>query len=365
MRFIFATGGTGGHILPAVAVAEALLERNPDHKILFVGTGRELEKRLLAKFDYRAVDAVPVTGRGIGGLLRVLKQAPQNWRKFSSLFREFQPHAVVGFGGYPSFFPVACAQLRGIPTAIQEQNASLGLANRALCRFSKLIFLGPAAAAPDRFLWGLKRIVRVKNPVRKLFYKGSAPTLETNQLRLLVVGGSQGAMRLNTAVASLVPLWRSLDVSIVHQTGARDKERVERLYKEAEFSNVSVVDFISDIHLAYDSAQLVICRAGALTVAEIEAAGRPAIFVPLPIARAHQAENVRSALQDGWALLVEEGDRFEERLGKEAERLLTSRVLLEDMARQAFLSRERSGTHHDSGTALRPAEVIAAALEEF
>ena len=351
MNFLFAAGGTGGHIFPAVAVAEALLERNQRHQVMFLGTGRELERKLLSKFNYQAVDAFAVTGKGVRGIASVAMRSPRTISRIKAIYREFNPNVVVGFGGYPSFLPVVAALLSKIPTAIQEQNASLGLANKVLWPFVDAVFIGPEAAAPKS-----SKIIRVKNPVRKIFY-GTSAFNSDKPLTLLIVGGSQGAMRLNTAVASLVPLWKRLGVTVVHQAGARDKERVESLYRQQTFSNVQVVDFIADIAKAYDAAHLVICRAGAMTVAEVEAAGRPAIFVPLPIARAHQAENVRGALHSGSALLVEEGDDFPAKLAAEAERLLTSTNNLAEMAERAVRARGE--------TTERPAEFLATALERL
>lgn len=330
MRIIIAAGGTGGHVIPGIAIAEQLRER---HEVMFVGTGRALEQRLVsgAGFALHEVPAVPLLGKGMRGLSSFALTLPRALLLMIRLLRQLRPSVVVGFGGYPSFVPVLAARLCGIPAVLHESNVRVGLANKALSVLAHRVFAVRGASG----FWSSK-ITLLPNPVRPQFYGVStyeAPARD-GALRLLVTGGSQGAVALNSALVELAPWLASRGVEVWHQTGANDAERVRRAYAEAGVS-ARVAEFIDDVAAAYSWSQLVICRAGAMTVAEICAAGRPAIFVPLAIAGGHQIENCRELVARRGGLVIEQTPALAQELRTKFEGLLAAPETLASMAATA------------------------------
>lgn len=314
MVIFIAAGGTGGHIIPAIAVADAIKARRPDCRIVFIGTGKEIERKLVgqAGYELEAVELLPFSGKGIAGKLKLLLSLPAAVRAVNRLFSGYKPACIAGFGGYPSFLPVFSAWLRGIPRIINEQNVKAGVANRVLSLIATAGFAVPGAYSFCR----PKIITFVPNPVRSRFFEVPDwnPPAEERPLKILVVGGSQGAVSLNTAILDCADKFNGLGVSLVHQAGAKDLARVASRYSEVDPSRFSAVEFIDDLASAYGAADIVICRAGAMTVAEICAAGRAAIFVPLPIAGGHQAENARWLVDSGAALMLAQDAALSEKL---------------------------------------------------
>jgi len=377
MLVIFAAGGTGGHIYPAIAVAKEL-EKNSQRKVkvLFIGTGAAIESRLIsaAGFEYLPVSAKPVVGKGLLGLLEFFVTLPTSLSKMLALFRERQPIGVVGFGGYPSFLPILAAWAKGIPTAIQEQNIRSGIANRVLNLLARKAF-APARSGP----WYFKsRVIEVANPVRSEFYDIPSVDIPSVQLsepgakvNVLVVGGSQGAIGLNTAVIAQIELFKELGFEVTHQSGEKDFERIRAAYESKGFIQARIVPFIDDMAAAYAKSHLVICRAGATTVAELSAAGRAAIFVPLPIAKGHQAENVTAAVKAGAALCLKQDEQLNQKLANAIRQLGQNRgQLLEMGANFRKLSqvdgvlKERAAGASLSSTGVTPAKFIANAIAE-
>lgn len=303
MRLLIAGGGTGGHLYPGVAVAEELLARNADHAVHFAGTHRGLEARVLPGLGlpFTAVRATGLMGGGWRGALKALSALALGAIDAVGVVRRFRPHVCLGVGGYVSFPVVAVARLFGVPTALQEQNAAPGLTNRVLARLARRIFAGdPAALA--HLPKGKTRVTG--NPLRRslraaLPYRAPAPG---EPLRLLVVGGSQGAASLNREVpAALETL--AYPVQVRHQVGRGRADEVRARYGDRR--DVRVEEFIDDMEDAYRWAHLVVSRAGALGVAEVEAAGRPAVLVPYPFAAGnHQEANARSAVARGGAVCL-------------------------------------------------------------
>jgi len=331
MKILFAAGGSGGHILPAIAVAQALKRLKPEVQILFVGSGAQLEEKLVggAGFTLRVVRFVPFVGKGVGGALKVLLLLPRaRWQTFL-LIRKELPALVAGFGGYPSVLPGLVAKCKGLSCIIQEQNAEVGLANRLLGLVADRVFAVNGAAG----FWGTRSVSHLANPVREDFSDIPAWQMPggDERLRILIVGGSQGAVSLNTAVLSLLDLLDREDVEIVHQTGAFDYERVSSSYRALKL-DAAVEAFFDDMPGQYARAHLVICRAGAMTVAEVSAAGRPAIFVPLAIARGHQRKNCEYLVEKGAAFVIEQGPQTERELRALVSGLLEDRRSLEAMA---------------------------------
>lgn len=309
---VFAGGGTGGHLFPGLAVAEALVERG-EGEAVFVGGTQGIEARAVpaAGFPFHAVDIRGVRGRGWRGWLGLGWRLPAAVARCMRLLRELQPDVAVGLGGYASFPAVLAARILGIPVVLLEQNARPGLANRVLARFADRV----CTALPGASAGFPRHKVRLTgNPVRPLRRSGAAERGEG--FTLLVFGGSQGARRINDAVTEAAPelARRVPGLRIVHQTGRADAARVRQSY-ERRGVRAEVHEFIDDMAKAYAEADLVVCRAGAGTVAELAAVGRPAILVPYPHAvDDHQTANAEVLRRAGAAIVVPDADLTPERL---------------------------------------------------
>lgn len=337
MRMLIAGGGTGGHVFPGIALAEEVVGRHPGNDVIFVGTSRGLEATKVpeAGFPIAFIDVKGLKGKGILGLLLNLLLLPrafvQSWR----ILRHWRPDVVVGVGGYASGPVVLTAWFMRIPTAVQEQNAIAGFTNRVLGRFVKAAFTAfPEAAAsfPPR------KVFQLGNPIRReLMENFMRPEVEHEHLRLLVFGGSQGAHALNMRVIEALPHLADLrdSLRITHQTGARDREAVEKGYRACGFEP-DVREFISDMSAAYAGAELVVCRAGATTLAELTVCKKPAILVPFPrAADNHQVVNAKSLVVAGAAVMIEEKGLTGEVLALEIRRILGHSEVRDRMARAA------------------------------
>ncbi len=351
MVIFIAAGGTGGHIIPAIAVADAIREKRPETKIVFLGTGKEIERKLVQGSGYKleAVELLPFSGKGASGMIKLALSLPGAVIAIGRLFGRERPAAIAGFGGYPSFLPVVVAAARRIPRIINEQNVKVGIANRFL---SLLCTCGFAVPGAYGFL-SPKRIASVPNPVRRKFFEipDWQEPADGAPLRLLVVGGSQGAVSLNSALLQAAAVIKELGFSLTHQTGTRDRERVEQGYRELDIDGVRCIEFIDDPASAYAQADIVICRAGAMTVAEICAAGRAAIFVPLAIAGGHQAENAAGLVDAGAAMMVKQDDSAGARLGQILRDLAADRRKIADLASKTRQAAQAAGA--------RSSEIVA------
>lgn len=306
IRVILTTGGTGGHIFPALAVAEQL--RRQSVELLFVGSQYGSESKLAgqAGLPFRGLPVRGVLGRGLKsfgaacGLLRAVSMA-------RSIVKEFRPDAVIGFGAYASFPSLVAAKVAGIPIAVHEQNAMPGLTNRLLAKLAARVFL----SLPDvTGAFDPKKTVLTGNPVREAIVAAGKNAVEhPGTRRLLVMGGSQGAKAINSVIlASLERLHRA-GIEIRHQTGTTDLERVLAGYRAYNIDASGVTPFIENVAEAYQWADLVLCRAGATSVAELAVAGKPAVLIPFPYAtHDHQTYNARVMVDQGAALLVSEKD---------------------------------------------------------
>lgn len=344
-RLLIAAAGTGGHVFPALAVALELRARG--WEVLWLGTSEgRLESKVVPAAGFELL-SLPVQGLRGHGLLRKL-QAPwqllRAWWQCRQWLRERQVQLVLGFGGYVAGPVGVAARSLGIPLLCHEQNARAGLTNRQLQRFAQAQFVGFAGALRD-----LPKAEVVGNPLRAevLAVAAQARTKQpqavsvSQPLQLLVVGGSLGARALNEqvplALAKLAA--QGIAMQVVHQCGQHQLSTVQAAYQQAGLSAVTVVEFIDDMASAYAAADLVICRAGALTVAEIAAIGVAAIFVPLPHAvDDHQTANAESLVSVGAAKLVPQGTHvidFNERLTATIEALLSRPERLQQMAAAA------------------------------
>jgi len=310
MKWIIAGGGTGGHLFPGIALADEVKTRHRDNEVLFVGTAKGLEATVVPREGYRLelLDVVGLKGKGLIGLARGLVMLPRAfWQAFQILRRE-RPDIVIGVGGYASGPLVLVASLTGIHTAVQEQNALPGFTNKVLGRFVDAVFVAFNEAVP---FFPKRKVHLLGNPIRRaLLDNYLKPKIPSPKFTLLVTGGSQGAHRLNERVVEamrvLGPLAR--EMTIIHQTGTADRETVERQYRELGIQ-AEVTDFIRDMPTAYARADLLVCRAGAATLAEITVARKASVLVPFPFATDnHQEVNARSLVQGGAALMFSESE---------------------------------------------------------
>jgi UDP-N-acetylglucosamine--N-acetylmuramyl-(pentapeptide) pyrophosphoryl-undecaprenol N-acetylglucosamine transferase len=306
LRWVVAGGGTGGHVTPALALGERIAERGD--AVLFLGGDRGLETRLVpeAGFDLVRLPARQVMGQGPLGRARALPVLLAAVWRAARVLREFRADRVISVGGYASVPAVGAAVLRRVPLALVEPNAIPGRANRAAARFARRIFVQFPEAAQR--LGDGARVRDVGIPLRRALVQAFAdaePRREVKPpLRLLVFGGSQGARQLNEAMMRVAPALDPSSVEIVHQTGEADRERVAAAYAGTEL-RAEVVPFAPDMPRRYRQADLALCRAGALTVAELAMAGLPALLVPYPYAADdHQAANARALERAGAARVL-------------------------------------------------------------
>ena len=315
---MIAGGGTGGHIYPAIAIAREYVARGAGRKVVFVGTERGLEKNIVPKagFPLEFISVGGLKGKGGTELLRNIFRMPLGFVQAWKLLTKHKPSVVLGVGGYSSGPVLLVAALRGFPTIIHEQNAFPGLTNRTLARVVKAV----AVAFPDA-LPRLKRTdgIVTGNPVRKEFFEAALVNRQPSTVnRLLVFGGSQGSRVLNDAMTgALLFLSRLKDrVEIVHQTGPSDLQKVQQAYKTSAFPNARVVQYLDPIVDEIAKADLVVSRAGAMTIGELAAVGRAAILVPFAAAtNNHQEMNARVVESAGGAVVITEKELTPERLG--------------------------------------------------
>lgn len=304
---LVAAGGTGGHIFPGIAVADELRRRDPAARVVFVGTALGLEGRLVPRhgYDLELLPILPLKGGGLGRVARGLGALPRAlWRSVALLRRE-RPAAVLGVGGYAGGPLLLAASLLGVRTVILEPNAKPGFTNRVLSPF-----VDAAACAWDecRAYYGRKGVL-TGNPVRSGFSSATRPREREAPARLLVFGGSQGSRVLNqTLMAALPHLPPASELAIVHQTGERMRAEVAEAYAAAGREG-EVVAFLDDMEARVSAADLVVCRSGATTCAELQSAGRAAVLVPFAqAADDHQRVNAAAMERAGAAAMLEEKD---------------------------------------------------------
>ena len=330
---LIAGGGTGGHLFPGIAIAEEFLSRDNNNKVIFVGTKKGIEHRILGKlgFELQEIDVEGVKGRGGKALMKVTYQIPHSIWQSRRILKQFGPDIVIGVGGYASGPAVVAAKMMGIPTAIAEQNAVPGITNRILGKFADVIFV---TYAQTKDLFGGHKVIVSGNPVRKEFAKvRKAANEEKDYRQLLIFGGSQGAAAINRNVVSMIPQLSKLGqkVRVLHQTGERDLETVRKSYAEYGI-DADVRSFIYNMAEAYNAADLVVCRAGATTLAEITAAGKAAIVIPYPwAANDHQTKNAEALASAGAALMINENELTCDKLFDAIEELLINKHKLRQM----------------------------------
>ncbi len=328
-------GGTGGHVFPALAVANVLRDRGV--AVVWLGVPGSMESKLVPAngFPIEGVRVAGIRGKGVMtwllAPLRILKAVSQAM----GVLRRVRPRSVLGAGGYVSGPGGIAAWLLRVPLLIHEQNAIAGMTNRWLARLAARVLEAFPGSFPPRV-----HARTIGNPVRDVIAAVPPPAVRfadrEGRARLLVFGGSQGAQRLNSVVPqALACVDRNIRPQVRHQTGERGLDAARAAYRQANVE-AEVIPFIDDMAAAYGWADLAVCRAGAMTVTELQAAGLGAIFVPLPIATDdHQTKNAEVMVNSGAARLIQERDLTPERLGAVISELVAERSRLNKMAEAA------------------------------
>jgi UDP-N-acetylglucosamine--N-acetylmuramyl-(pentapeptide) pyrophosphoryl-undecaprenol N-acetylglucosamine transferase len=338
---LMAGGGTGGHVFPLIAVADELRRLRPDLRLIFVGTARGIETQVVPERGYELslLNVLPIRGAGLTGALRGVWRAMNSVPEALKLLDKLKPSAVFSIGGYAAGPVSLAARLRGIPLALMEPNSVIGFANRAV---APLVTRAYTSFPQAEWHFAAPKVKRTGLALRGGFepcdYEYAGGTL-----RILVLGGSQGAKSLNETVPRALSRVR-LPFTVIHQAGKSHGVKVRELYDELGFGTpgsgrqATVTPFISDMQGALREADLVISRSGAGATSEICAVGRPALYIPYPFAAGdHQYENARSLAQAGAAAVLRASDASVERIAAEIERLTASPEVLPEMAKQARL----------------------------
>ena len=335
MRMIVTGGGTGGHLFPGIAVAEEMLRRFPQGRILFVSTDRAIDNKTLAarSFEKKAIACLPLKGKSVWGTLKSVAQLPISLWQALRIVRAFRPQLVLGVGGYVTGPVVLAARLMGVKTCIHEQNSIPGMANRMLGKIVDQIYIS-IPGSEDFFPKG--KAVLTGNPVRaELLHEAGQQKDHAARKMVLVLGGSQGAHRVNGLMVEAFAENLSADpVQVRHQTGSSDEAWVRKAYGEAGVA-AQVSSFITDMAAAYREADLVVSRAGATTLAELAVLGKPAILIPYPYAADdHQTTNAAFLAAGGAALMFQEQELDGPKLRGEILGLLNDAPRLQSMAAQ-------------------------------
>ena len=339
MTIVIAAGGTGGHLYPAVALAREFLRRDSSTNILFVGTARGIESRVLAHegFELVFITAKPVMGKGLLDIIKGVVSVPIGIRQSLDILKRRKADLVIGVGGYTSPTMLVAAALKGIARVILEPNAHPGLANKVVAPFAQKIFLAFESAGT---FFDRRKVRIVGTPIRQEFLApptGDASTKHEGR-HVLIFGGSQGAKAINSAVLEGVSMLsqRLPDLNITHQTGEGDFERVKDAYRALGIQ-AKVVPFLYDMPAVLRTADLVVARAGAMTIAELTACGKAAILIPLPTAiYDHQMKNAREMEAAGGAIVLPQTDLTRAKLSDMIEAVLSDPQRLEKMQQKSF-----------------------------
>lgn len=350
MKVIIAAGGTGGHIYPGITVAQTLIAHDPNVDVLFVGTADSLESDIVPKagFPFETVVASYLQRRISLRTLRTGWTTLRGLQQSDRIVRKFKPDVALGTGGYVSGPVIAAAALRRVPAVIQEQNAYPGLTNRLLSRFAHTVAVGSEAATA--YFGRAKRVHVTGNPIRSDILARTrsdglkAFGLDPRRKTILVFGGSQGGASLNAALKQAAPaLLERGDVQVIWQTGAAGFAAVkDELHgavavghdaRHVRAGHLHVLPFIDDMAAAYAAADVVVCRAGAITLAELAARGLPAVLVPYPhAAEGHQMANARVMEQAGGGIVIADEQLTAATLTEVLRPLLADAQRLERMA---------------------------------
>lgn len=315
MNILICAGGTGGHIMPAVAIARAIKDAEPESRILFVGTDRGMEERIAKRegIDFVAIKALGIKGKSFTNLIRAAAVNIRAFIKAQKIIKGFRPAWVIGCGGYITGMVVLAGFMLGCRCAIQEQNGIAGLTNRILSHVAHRIFL----AFPDtNRAFAESKCALTGNPVRKEI---QAPAQDTKRDKLLILGGSLGASSINRACVGALKILHDEGAvpEIIHQTGSADLTWVRKAYKDLGIV-ADVHDFIDDMAAVYHSSYMAVCRCGGLTLSELSRTAVPAIMIPYPhAADNHQMKNALYVSSKGGGWIIPDTHLTPQRLAME------------------------------------------------
>ncbi len=336
LRCVIAGGGTGGHLFPGIAVAGELKDRFKNAEIIFVTGRRPLESEILCGYGYcvKSIDVEGLKGRGLKKATSVVFKLPKSFFQSYSVIRNFSPDLIIGMGGYSSGPICLAGRIMGVPTAVHEQNSYPGLTNRLLARFVDRVFI---SFEESRSHLKSKWIFLTGNPVRReIFAENALRSTNRNAFTILVMGGSQGARAINEAFAEAMEYLKGKEriPVVIHQTGETDYERTLEDYKTRRIKG-SISPFIKDMATAYQSADLVVGRAGASTIFELAALGKPSILIPYPFAaNQHQKVNALSLVRAGGAEMILQTELTGAGLADMLMRYMDDRAALKEMGKR-------------------------------
>ena len=339
-RLVIAGGGTGGHLFPGIAVAQAFVDRDRNNQVLFINAGRSLEKRVLSDlgWPWQTIAIEGIKGRSRWRQLVAAMKIPKAIWQSAGMLKRFQANVVLGVGGYSAGPVVVAAWRQGIATALHEQNQLPGVTNRMVGRLVDRIYL---SFNESRDCFASAKVNITGNPVRDEIIALASESVKPGNVQdknfnVLIVGGSQGAHAINTAMVEALPLLKTSNaLRVVHQTGEQDLEMVQQAYAPMAMDAVAQ-PFFKDMARRYKEADLIICRAGATTVAEITVVGKAALFIPFPFAADdHQTRNAQALVDAGAAQMIAQNNLSGRSLAQAIDNLLLDRRHLEDMALNA------------------------------
>jgi UDP-N-acetylglucosamine--N-acetylmuramyl-(pentapeptide) pyrophosphoryl-undecaprenol N-acetylglucosamine transferase len=333
---MIAGGGTGGHIYPAIAIAREYIARDASRRVVFVGTQRGLETQIVPKagFPLEFIDVGGLKGKGGADLIRNVLRLPRGFSQAARVVKKHNPNIVLGVGGYSSAPVMAAARMRGIPTLIHESNAFPGVANRVSAKFATGVAVAFAEAGAR-----MKRsdAIVTGNPIRAEFFAVHDHVVGARK-RLLLFGGSQGSRILNNTMSEALLFLAHLkqDLEIVHQTGLNDLNKVKAAYAASAFADARVVPYLDPMADEIAAADLVISRAGAMTIGELAASGRAAILIPFAAAtNNHQELNARVVERAGGAIVITEKQLTAKRLADAIAEVIADPRRIEEMGAAA------------------------------
>jgi UDP-N-acetylglucosamine--N-acetylmuramyl-(pentapeptide) pyrophosphoryl-undecaprenol N-acetylglucosamine transferase len=340
LRIVIAGGGTGGHLFPGLAIAQEFMTRNERNTVLFISTGNPLERSVLNETDFRleTIAAEGIKGRGIWNQVKSALKIPRGIVEAARILNRYQPDLTVGLGSYSAGPVVVSAWLMRTKIVLHEQNILPGITNRILARFADRIYV---SFDDTKKRFDPQKIRLTGNPVRKELLNhhranGNEAVADSTSFCVLIIGGSQGAHRINMAVVeALSHLAQKERLYFIHQTGAADEQTVNAAYQRLGIA-ARVQSFFRHMAPLYKRADLIICRAGATTVAEVTALGKAVVFIPFPFAADnHQALNADTLARDGAAEMILEKDLNAGDLAQKIEYYASHPQALEAMAAKA------------------------------
>jgi UDP-N-acetylglucosamine--N-acetylmuramyl-(pentapeptide) pyrophosphoryl-undecaprenol N-acetylglucosamine transferase len=350
MKIIITGGGTGGHVYPALSIADEIKRRKPDAEIIFVGTEKGLESRVVPEAGYRLeiIEAAGLNRRSILKNVKVVSIVFKGFVQCKAILKKFNPDLVIGTGGYVSGPMVFLASLKGIKTCVHEQNAYPGVTNKLLGLTVSEIMTGFEAS--EKFFVRKKRVYYTGNPVRKEFYETNKDEarkklgIPQEQFRVLSMGGSGGACVLNEMIKESMEILKGKKIHFTHITGKRYYEEFIKDF-DCEDDSMEIHPYISDMAVHMAASDIVISRAGAITVAEILKLGKPSLLIPSPnVTGNHQFHNASALKESGCSVLMEEKNLTGENLAQTILQLYEERDRIRNMEKCAGFYKKSDAT---------------------